>query len=432
MSHSATDSAEYRPIRITNSDRLASTIALARGQSLPLPLLIIATKPCYIKLAPLIRAARQRGLPLITVDTGHHYSEELTGAGRDFGIVDDIDFNLNIRGTILGRSAELALKCEEMADLLRKFGADVRDTVPLVSGDTSTSATFPLFWYFETGARCVHIEAGLRSRSPFLDEVPNVAAVRNQAAASWTLVPDDPFPEGVDTRVTSTVARRLFAPLANNADELMREGYVKRDILVTGSLSADAVAAIHVPLQEPLDRERGSRLRFDVHRRENMTPNRLEAIVDGASRLSRDGYVVSFVLTNQIKLAFERLSDHHFHKRLDAAGVECAAITPSYATFLRSVGSRHYCALVTDSGGLQEESAILAVPCCTLRFSTDRPETVRTLRTNILAPPVSGPLIADTVKWFIQLPVPVWEAPYGTAVADCIVDDILAMASLPS
>ncbi len=411
-------------VRIADMDRLADKIGRARARGLPLFLLIIATKPCYIKLAPVILEAKRQDVPLVTIDTGHHYSDELTGAARDFAITAEIDLYLNIRGSMLERTSELALRCQELAALLARLGAPLPSTYPVVSGDTSTSATFPLFWYLETGARCMHIESGLRSRSPFPNRDITLQDVQMQRDSKWVVVPDEPFPEGIDTRVTSVVARRLYAPLDNNRAELVREGYRESDILITGSLSADAVAASLADGQTAFDGVASRRLRFDVHRRENMTPDRLEAIMGAAIALVSDGFQVEFVLTNQIKLAFERHQERGFRRRLEAAGVECRPIMPSYTGFLRSVASGRYRALVTDSGGLQEECAILGVPCCTLRYSTDRPETVLRFGGNILAPPSDDRLIVGTLAWFLDQRMPKAGAVYGSEVAKTIVSDL--------
>lgn len=411
-------------IRAQDLDRLARKIEQARLLSLPVFMLILATKPCYVKLSPLIREAVRKHFPLVVVDTGHHYSEELTGAGRDFEILPDIDVFLDVRGTILERTSDLAAKCQVLAELLRRVGAPMDRIVPLVSGDTSTSATFPLFWYFETGVRSVHIEAGLRSRSPFGQTELDFQQVKRQRGADWALVPDEPFPEGVDTRVTSAVSGRLYAPLPNNRAELVREGYSESDILVTGSLSADALEGTCGTVRADGAVKNSKRLRVDVHRRENMTPARLDAIVGAAAALAGEGWSVSFVLTNQIKAAFERFPDQAFRARLEAAQVECQAVHPSYAGFISAVAQGRYRALITDSGGLQEEGAVLGVPCCTLRFSTDRPETVLQFGTNILAPPASSRLIVQTVDWFLQQPAPVLEAPYLADVSGTILTDL--------
>ena len=418
-------SSQWAGLRIVDTDRVRDKIIRARENACPLFMLIIATKPCYVKLSPLVKLAAQQGSPLIIIDTGHHFDDDLTGAGRDFDIGKDIDVFMDIRGTMLGRTAELSSKCETLAEFLSHLGASLETTSPIVSGDTSTSATFPLFWYLHTGARCMHIEAGLRSRSPFATQDPTFSEVRRQGLADWLLVPDEPFPEGVDTRVTSVVSRRLYAPLENNRAELLREGYDGRNIILTGSLSADAVDAV-CGSSEATRPGNPNHIRVDVHRRENMTPPRLEAIIGAVEALAGNGFSVSFVMTNQIKGAFGRAEGGGLRARLDRANVQCDAITPSYAVFLRGLAAGRYGMMLTDSGGLQEETAILGIPCGILRYSTDRPETVLSFGSAILAPPASREVVLDTIEWYLQQPVNRNTRPYGHGVSRLILADLAA------
>lgn len=411
-----------------NEYQIKERVQLAIERDVPLYLIVLATKPCYIKLAPLVREAVTQNLPFLLVDTGHHYSPELTGAARDFEIDGLVHFRLEIRGSILQRTSHLASKCELLADYLLPLTAGRVPVVPLVSGDTSTSAAFPFFWYLQTGVRCFHIEAGLRSRTPFHSSQPSLRDLQRQSERRWLIARDDPFPEGLDTRMSSVAASRLYAPVDINRLELVREGYSHEEIVRSGSLSADAVSEGEKRssvLQKP-----GKALRFDVHRRENMSLARLDAIVGAASEFSRCGNEVEFVLTNQVKIHFDRYKDaRDYRGELSRAGVDCCEIIPSYLDFLGELNRGRYQAIVTDSGGMQEETAILGAKCATVRYSTDRPETVTDFASNLLVPPVSKELLIDGICWWLSQPGSSATEPYGKNVSNLIVSDLLCQSA---
>ena len=383
-----------------NDRLLREAVAAANDSGRPLFLVALATKPCYIKLAGLAKALAGQDVPHLLLDVGQHYEPLLTGAREEFSYDHLIAIHLQIRGGMLERTADMALKLKLLALELRRRGLRT-PPIPVVSGDTSTAAFLPLFWYLLTGYRSVHVEAGLRSSGPAARwEWRGLEQLLSQRQAPWLKDRDTPFPEAFDTTVASTACDLLLAPVQRNADNLLNEGYDPAKMVVVGSLSADAVSlasGVAAPQASPQLEElkEGRWLRVDIHRRENMTPLRLTAILRGLSRFAGSGGKLVLVMSNALRTAIERHNLHDLLRRLQRCeGVLVQDLWPSYFHVISFLKSPNCLAIFTDSGGLQEEANILGVPCITCRFSTDRPETVLDGETNILLPPADEELIA--------------------------------------
>ncbi|MCA1612634.1 MAG: UDP-N-acetylglucosamine 2-epimerase [Acidobacteria bacterium] len=395
--------------RLHDPDLFKQAVASANREGRPLYLIALATKPCYIKLASLVLALRRTRVPFIAVDAGQHYEFALTNAKEELSYGHLVGAHLGIRGGLVERTADLARKLQWLAGELREAGLR-QPPIPVVSGDTSTAAFFPSFWYLLTGYRSVHVEAGLRSAGPEADwEWRGIEHLLMQRRAGWRRFRDDPFPEGVDTTLASVTSDLLLAPVRRNADNLLREGYDAGKLHLVGSLSADAVdLALGQPEVEDDFRSalaRGKWLRVDIHRRENTTPLRLQALVDGLAAYSDQGGKVVLILTNALRSALEQ---HGMWGLLRDAerqhGVLVQELWPSYLSVVHFLRSPNCLAVYTDSGGLQEEANVLGVPCITCRFSTDRPETVLDGESNILLPPASVELVARGLGEILSSP----------------------------
>jgi UDP-N-acetylglucosamine 2-epimerase (non-hydrolysing) len=378
---------------------LKQAVASANSTGRPLFLVALATKPCYIKLASLVFALRRRNLPFLLVDVGQHYEFALTNAKEELAYQELVGVHLGIRGGLVERSGDLARKLQWLAGELR--GAGLREPpIPVVSGDTSTAGFLPIFWYMLTGYRSVHVEAGLRALGPAEDwEWRGLDGLLRQRATEWRRFRDDPFPEGIDTVLASVASDLLLAPVQRNAKTLEREGYESQQVHIVGSLSADAVdLALERP--EPDDDfrlalARDKWLRVDVHRRENMTPQRLRALIEGLAIYSDQGGKVVLIMTNALRAALEEYGMRPLLKDVERwHGLLVQNLWPSYLSVVHFLRSPNCLAVYTDSGGLQEEANVLGVPCITCRFSTDRPETVLDGESNILLPPASPNLVA--------------------------------------
>jgi UDP-N-acetylglucosamine 2-epimerase (non-hydrolysing) len=383
---------------------LKQAVVQANTEARPLYLIVLAARPCFIKLAALIHALQAGGTPHLVVDSGQHYEPVLTGARHELGYEERIEVSLGISSDLVGRTRDLAERLQQLAQLLRDLGL-ATPPVPVVSGDTSTAGSVPHLWYLITGHRAVHVEAGLRSEGPAWDWPRNFArALGGQRQAEWRAFPDTPFPEGMCTRQASVASQLWFAPTVRNRAHLLQEGYPDERIKVVGSLSADAVelALEHETLEqlnELYPRLGENRwLRVDVHRRENMTRPRLGAILEALTILSGEGLRIVLVRTNAFDHA---IRIHRLEKPLrDAAkrGVLITPMWPSYSSVVNFLVSAQCGMIYTDSGGLQEETHVLGVPCLTARWCTDRPESVLEADNNLLLPPLSAEFLAGGIR----------------------------------
>lgn len=388
--------------------RIASAVEHANDQNRSLYLIVLATKPCYIKLASLVLECVAQDVPFLLIDSGQHYDPDLTGAKRELGYEHLVGGMFGIRGTLLERATQLAEGIASLTELLRNGGIRT-SVVPVISGDTSTTALFPQFWYFANGIRSIHVEAGLRSLGPDCPQGWDALdGLAQQLDFSWQRFRDEPFPEAVDTGLASVVSDLLLAPVQRNVDQLVREDYPADRITCVGSLSSDAVrlaldATNPTSIFEHYPQlAMGRWLRVDLHRRENMTPQRLNAVLQGLARLSVDGVQIVLIKTNALMGALHQHGLIGLMKNAIRQGVVVHDLWPRYIDVIGFLESSHCLAIYTDSGGLQEEAAVLGVPCITCRFCTDRPETVLDAKVNLLLPPVSADFVYRHLSMLLQ------------------------------
>lgn len=409
--------------------------AMDRAASLgrPLYLLFIATRPCFVKLGPLINALRCEKVPHVIVDSGQHFESYLRSPIDEFGYSEQIGATMEMRGSLLYRTSQLAEQIEALANRM-----SVRNTpvIPIVSGDTLTAGLVPLFWYYKTSRRAVHIEAGLRTLRPLVNWSDlHGSRITAQRDARWERADDEPFPEAMDSRVASQASGLLFAPIDLNARNLRREGHSKEEIRITSSLSADAVNLSTEAYIQTLP-ERGL-IRVDLHRRENMRLDRLLAVIATLRDLCRRGAAAMLVRTNAIKAAISKFQLQDELDQAESSGLIIEDPLGSYSMFLDRLKSGYYSMLWTDSGGLQEESSVLGVRCATCRFGTDRPETVWA-GTNLLVPPLSAEFCISTMNWLFSAQVKeVWpglgkNCPYSIGASARIVNYLDSYVPAPS
>jgi UDP-N-acetylglucosamine 2-epimerase (non-hydrolysing) len=394
-------------MHIEDEHRLRESVAAANAAELPLTILFLATRPCYVKLASVVHALRDSDLPYLVIDSGQHYEAHLTEPRRRFGYEGDIDIYLHTDGDLVGRLASLGSRLDELNEKLKRVGL-TQPAVPMVSGDTSTAGSVPFIWYLLTGTSSIHIEAGLRSMGPGWEwpEAPEEALTR-QTDQAWWVFPNDPFPEGAFTRTATHYSAVHFAPVDRNRNALLRENIPEEHIYTVGSLSADAVNLIGDSGLDDLfaahpELSSGRWLRVDMHRRENMAAPHLSALLGGLGQYSAEGGRVVLVSTNAFQRAVRALTLDDLVDGCVARGVLLTKPWPQYESVISFLRSPQCAGIYTDSGGLQEEAHLLGVPCLTARWSTDRPETVLDSAGNRLLPPISADFVRGGVASFLE------------------------------
>ncbi len=370
-------------------------------------LIVPATKPCFYKLWSLMDRCMKKAYPFLILNAGQHYDDLLGHGLTEFGFNKHIAIDLKIRGDLAQKSSEIFLKIKLVAEYLKK-NFPKTTFMPFVNGDTLTAAVLPAAWMFSFNEMPLHGEAGLRGMSPsFFGNIKKVSDierfVEEQFTGDWMLMRNEPFPEQYDTFVGSAGCSYFFAPHKINKDNLLREGYPKNTISLTGNPVVDVVNLHKKPEESVFNiypkLERGEWLRMDIHRRGNLTEKRFKSIISAAIKLVESGENVAF-----IELTASRKALEHYNLRdklvklSEKPNFLFTPVWKEYANVIEFLRSEHCHAILTDSGSMQEEMNELQKPCMTCRFNTDRPETVIDAKSNFLVPPLSTELIVDCVN----------------------------------
>jgi len=315
------------------------------------------TRPELIKLGPVLAEleARAESFRTVNVSTGQH-ADLLVPFLKLFDTRIDYDLNVMHPGQSLNHLFARVL--ERIDPLLES----VKPDVVLVQGDTTTAAAVAL-GAFHRRIPVGHVEAGLRTGDPL-----------------------SPFPEEMNRRLVSRMARWHFAGTKNHVRTLRNEGVPRDCIYRTGNPVVDALESLgradcSPALRKLLDETAGlKRLAFTSHRRENfgsVLEDNLRVVRCFAERHA-DVAVLFPMHPNPIvrEKAYSVL-----------AGVERIFLLEplDYADFIRLLSESW--AIASDSGGVQEEAPSLGKPLLILRGSTERPEVLDTGLARLAATP---------------------------------------------
>jgi UDP-N-acetylglucosamine 2-epimerase (non-hydrolysing) len=312
--------------------------------------IVLGTRPEIIKMSPVIRECEKRGLDYFILHTGQHYSYTMDRVFFEQLELPEAKYNLDVGSGKHGEQTGNILSGVE--PVLQKERPDV----VLVEGDTNTvlaGALVATKLHIKVG----HVEAGLRSY-------------------------DRNMPEEINRVLTDHCSDYLFAPTEKAKQILLGEGISDDKIFVTGNTIVDAVyqnLSISKDRINPLsDLELLPKEYFLVtaHRQENVdVEERFGGIIKGLELVANEfGLPVIYPIHPRARKMMN-------HFGLKANGIEF--IEPlDYLSFLQLESKAKL--VLTDSGGVQEETCILKVPCVTLRDNTERPETLE-VGSNILA-----------------------------------------------
>ncbi len=294
----------------------------------------LGTRPEAIKLAPVVRALRGKGLEVRVVATGQHSDPSLTDV-----FFEALHLQPDARWRLEGGEGE---RVGQMLALAYAEIAGYRPDLVLLLGDTHT---VPLFCLAARNHRVpiAHLEAGMRSF--------------NETSM-----------EEVNRRVAAATASLHLAPTELAARFLAVEGVSPKRIRVVGNPVIDALREMGVA-PRPVAERKG--VVVTVHRRTTVDdPCRLGAVVDLVCRLAGELPPLTFPVHPRTRL---RLEEAAAIARLESCGVELLPPVP-YGEMLTLLAGA--AVVVTDSGGLQEEASWLGVPVVVLRRSTPRWEGV--------------------------------------------------------
>jgi UDP-N-acetylglucosamine 2-epimerase (non-hydrolysing) len=307
--------------------------------------LIAGARPNFMKIAPIRRAfsAKRTKHELILVHTGQHYSRNMSDDFfRDLGIPEP-DINLEVgSGSHAEQTARIMIAFEPVC-------LHHRPNLVIVVGDVNSTVACALTAK-KLGIQVAHVEAGLRSR-------------------------DMSMPEEINRLCTDAISDLLFTTdrLAN--DNLRREGISAEKIHFVGNTMIDTLhqqidRARELPLPDGLNP--GEYAVLTLHRPANVdSPDRLAPIL-GAINAVAERIPVVFPIHPRTS---SRLNGIRLHPSIQT-------VAPmSYLPFLGLVARSKI--VLTDSGGIQEETTVLGIPCLTMRPNTERPITCQ-IGTNVL------------------------------------------------
>lgn len=309
---------------------------------------ILGTRPEIIKMAPIIDEISRRGIDQIVLHTGQHYDKEMSdNFFRDLEIPTP-DYNIHVGSGTHGKQTGLMMKGIEEVLLEEK------PDIVLVQGDTNAVLAGALVagkLHIAVG----HVEAGLRSF-------------------------DMTMPEEINRRVADIVSAMYFIPTEDSAINLLAEGFSHENLIITGNTVVDACFR-HLEIAEKRGFEDESLAGLDIgnmdniltltmHRAENVdVKERVTSIIAALKELSDMNIIFPIHPRTKNTLVnfglFDELNDLDHVYIIKPLGYLDFLLLTSKSTLI-----------LTDSGGLQEEAITLDVPALTLRYNTERPETV--------------------------------------------------------
>jgi UDP-N-acetylglucosamine 2-epimerase (non-hydrolysing) len=313
---------------------------------------VAGARPNFMKVSPIVRALRDHGHEPVLVHTGQHYDVQMSGT-----FFRDLDLPPPAVNLEVGSGSH----AQQTARVMERFEPVVEDRRPdwvLVVGDVNSTMACALVTAKlrpALGCRLGHVEAGLRSRD-------------------WRM------PEEMNRSVTDLVSDLLLTPSRDALLNLAREGLDARAAFV-GNVMIDTLLQ-QLPRARALDMagqlglRPGAYVLSTLHRPSNVDdPNSLFVILSALARISR---IVPVVLPIHPR-TFKNAQTAGFGGLLGSLRI----LDPlGYRAMLSLCDGA--AAVLTDSGGLQEETTVLGVPCVTLREQTERPATIAQ-GTNLLA-----------------------------------------------
>jgi UDP-N-acetylglucosamine 2-epimerase (non-hydrolysing) len=306
---------------------------------------VVGARPNLVKIAPLLRAMRPiKGIQPLLLHTGQHYDEKLSEIFFRQMDIGEPDINLDVgSGSHASQTADILKRIEPV--LLEQ-----RPDLVLVVGDVNSTVAASLA-AVKLGIPVAHVEAGLRSF-------------------------DRSMPEEINRVVTDALADYLFVTEANAVENLLKEGRPRERVYFVGNVMIDA-------LQQFLPLAQQSRITHDlglVHNG-NFSPF-------GVLTLHRPSNVDSVETLDKLLGTIEAVADKlplifPVHPRTRHKLAEIGKKSYKHLRMIDPLGYLEFLCLLsrarlvlTDSGGIQEETTALGVPCLTLRGNTERPVTV--------------------------------------------------------
>jgi UDP-N-acetylglucosamine 2-epimerase (non-hydrolysing) len=324
---------------------------------------VAGARPNFMKIAPLVEAMNRRSADFrsILVHTGQHYDATMSGAFFHDLEMPEPDVDLGVG------SASHAVQTAEVIRAFEPYAISERPDWVVVVGDVNSTVACALVCA-KLNVKVAHVEAGLRSR-------------------------DRSMPEEINRILTDQIAELLLTPSRDASANLLAEGIPPERIRFVGNIMIDSLLK-HLPLagtskiRETLGLAAKDYAVLTLHRPSNVDElQTLGGILAALDEIGNRLPVVFPVHPRTLKMVAEL----GLEKRvINARGLRLTDPL-GYLDFLQLVSGARL--VLTDSGGIQEETTMLGVPCITLRENTERPITVEQ-GTNTIAGNDPGRIIA--------------------------------------
>ena len=364
---------------------------------------VVGARPNFMKIAPVLRQLSEHAeFDSYLVHTGQHYDEAMSRVFFNDLQMPNPDFNLNVgSGSHALQTAEIMRRFEEVCE-------KVRPDLVIVGGDVNSTLACAL-----TAAKLqipvAHIEAGLRSF-------------------------DRSMPEEINRIVTDSVSDLLFTTEESGNQNLRREGVPGEKIHFVGNTMIDSLVSCYklldqIPVNGFLAALNGTPYFLTtIHRPSNVDDPaqlvRVVKILESASELAPLLFVTHPRTHDRLQRvkASNRLIVANDHVRKVERGIIYVLPPLPYLEFLRLMSKSK--AVLTDSGGIQEETTFLDIPCLTLRENTERPVTIE-LGSNEIVGLDCDRIISCldrimTVPWKPAVAPPLWDGRAAERVVDVL------------
>tara|TARA_B100000965_G_scaffold138450_1_gene115257 strand:- start:4554 stop:5621 length:1068 start_codon:yes stop_codon:yes gene_type:complete len=298
--------------------------------------IIVGARPNFMKVAPLLRLIdKEQDINTTLIHTGQHYDKTMSDVFFKDLDIRKPDYNLNVG------SASHSIQTARIMEQFEKVCEKIMPNLLIVVGDINSTMACSIVAK-KLHIKVAHIEAGLRSY-------------------------DRDMPEEINRLVTDAISDYFFVTEKSGEENLIKEGQDKNNIFFVGNLMIDS---LHYGLQKIKSKNSVSDSDYGLitlHRPSNVDNiDNLRSILDGLSEVSKN-----------IKLFFS------IHPRTKQKIQENKIIVNKNITMLDALAYLDFLNIMknakvifTDSGGIQEESTALKIPCYTLRNNTERPITI--------------------------------------------------------
>ena len=307
-------------------------------------ILVVGARPDFMKIAPIHAELARRGIGQILLHTGQHYDENMSKVFFDDLGMPQPDIYLGIgSGSHATQTAKVMVEFEKVCK-------EHKPSMVIVVGDVNSTVACSMVCAKEW-IPCAHVEAGLRSF-------------------------DREMPEEINRLITDAIADFLLTPSPDGDENLRKEGIAEERIKRVGNVMIDSLfnnleRAKASTIHSDLGVEKGNYGVLTLHRPSNVDDkDAFEGILIALEQIG-DRIPLVFPLHPRTK---NRAEQFGLYERLEAIPNIILTGPAGYLDFVALMAESKL--VLTDSGGLQEETTALGIPCLTLRENTERPITV--------------------------------------------------------